>query len=656
MPAFIIPTAFGVGRSNDLLQQANDAVYLFVADHRPTTNTDLPDLTQATSNTYYEPWRQMIMGKRVTQMAPGIRRIPYTYNTPYDRYDDRQDLSSRDWYAIVNAGSYSHIYTCLDNAEGANSTVAPDFATAIAADDYSYRTSDGYRWMYIATTGSSQIANLATSDLFPVYANASVTAAAVPGGISVVAIDYEGKRYDNYLAGTLQASDIRVDATPTVYQLSNSTIHSVNGYYTGCVMVITSGTGVGQYATVSDFFCTEDGNFANLDIAFPITPTNGSEFEIYPGVLVTSDGTQTTNVVARALVNANASNAIHLVEVLNKGVGFQAQTSATVVANAVVGVTDPAIVYPILPPRGGHGADPICELGASVVLYGCALANGEANTIPATNDYRQIGLIRNPRFANVEFTLTGTTGLFTQDETISFMNPRTVAVNATCVASNLTITTPTGAFVNGSSIMVSDGVNNFLGIVNVVTNTTSLTVSTAPDFSANQQLTVYDPGIVDTGVMINPISGSNVFVTNVSPSVNTGMTLYGHASACRGTISSMHRNGVTKGFNTFVQLRKYAISVLGGTFQENETVFQGNTTGIVHSANSSHILISNQDGEFAVPGANFTGDSSGAIASPTTKYSSEVIFGSGPIEYIENLETITRTDGQTEGYIFPFQF
>jgi hypothetical protein len=458
LPAFIVPTAFGVGRSNDLLE-ANDSVYMFVADHRPTTNTDLPSVTQATSNTYYEPWQQMIMGKRVTQMAPGVRRIPYTYNVPYDRYDDRVDLSSRDWYAIVNAGSYSHIYTCLDNAEGANSTVAPDFATAISADDFSYRTSDGYRWMYVATTGSSQIANLATSDLFPVYANASVTAAAIPGGISVVAIDFAGKRYDNYVAGTFQASDIRVDATPTVYQISNSTIHSVNGYYTGCVMVITSGTGVGQYATLTDFVCTPDGNFANLDVAFPITPTNGSEFEIYPGVSVESDGTQLTNVVARALVNANASNAVYLVEVLSKGSGFIAETSATVVANAVVGITSPAIVHPIMPPRGGYGADPVCELGATVTLFGCALANGEANTIPATNDYRQVGLVRNPRFANVQLTLTGSTGLYTADETVSIMEPRIVAANASCTASDLTITTHTGAFINGAPIMVSDGVN-----------------------------------------------------------------------------------------------------------------------------------------------------------------------------------------------------
>jgi hypothetical protein len=183
-----------------------------------------------------------------------------------------------------------------------------------------------------------------------------------------------------------------------------------------------------------------------------------------------------------------------------------------------------------------------------------------------------------------------------------------------------------------------------------------LTVTVAPDFTSNQQLTVYDPAILDTGIMVNPISGSNVFITNVSPSVNTGMVVYGHASQVKGTISAIARNGVTKGFNTFVQLRKYEVSMLGGTFEENETVFQGNTTAIVHSANASHILVSNQSGEFTVPGTNLTGDSSGAIASPLTEYAPEVIFGSGLIEYLENLVPITRTSGQTEGFVFPFQF
>ena len=48
-------------------------------------------------------------------------------------------------------------------------------------------------------------------------------------------------------------------------------------------------------------------------------------------------------------------------------------------------------------PKGGHGADPINELAGFFVMTNIKLDGAEGSgDFPIDNDYRQIGLIRNP--------------------------------------------------------------------------------------------------------------------------------------------------------------------------------------------------------------------------------------------------------------------
>src|SRR6185369_1395173 len=300
MSTYIVPTEFSVDRANAFITYLGGVQrYLFSADHRPTANTAKSELSQAYSNTSFEPWQQMIFGKIIEHSALGIRNFQYEYGTTYAMWDDQGVMTTVQWYAIVNAGSYSHVFGCLSNANGGVSTIQPDYSTAIASDNLQYIASDGYKWMYYASVPASLAANLATADYFPLVVNTSVTDIAVPGAISEVKVEGGGKGYDNYCKGSFQSTDIKVGSVSTLYQLSNSNISSANGFYQGCVLLITSGTGVGQFSVINEYFVNANGNFANLTSPLSVTPTNGSAWEVMPGVVVRSTGTQTSNVVDR---------------------------------------------------------------------------------------------------------------------------------------------------------------------------------------------------------------------------------------------------------------------------------------------------------------------------------------------------------------------
>jgi hypothetical protein len=73
---------------------------------------------------------------------------------------------------------------------------------------------------------------------------------------------------------------------------------------------------------------------------FAISPAADSTFEVTPGVKIIGDGTQTSEAVARAIVN-ETGNTIQRIEMLNLGGGYKYAT-ASVLAHNSVAVTQTA--------------------------------------------------------------------------------------------------------------------------------------------------------------------------------------------------------------------------------------------------------------------------------------------------------------------------
>jgi hypothetical protein len=104
-------------------------------------------------------------------------------------------------------------------------------------------------------------------------------------------------------------------------------------------------------------------------------------------------------------------------------------------ANAIISANSQhgfgATARPIISPLNGHGSDPVDELGGTTILLNVRTVGSESNTFPTNNDFRIIGIIRDPLLANGSIANTSVidqttrvgiqlaTGDFTADEVIT---------------------------------------------------------------------------------------------------------------------------------------------------------------------------------------------------------------------------------------------
>jgi len=652
----------------DSVTLGNNQYYFFIGDHTNHSNNMLQPLEDNIETTLTSTYRNMIEGKRIgtDDVALIIRNIPYQSAKVFEMYDDQETLAEKDFYAIVNATSFYHVFKCLDNNFRANSTIEPNFSDISGANTEFYQTSDGYVWKYMYSVDSDIVAKFATSNNFPVVANNDVTNGAKQGAIDVIKIENGGLKYNNYLAGTWTGTDIQINGDPLVFGVSNSNISSVNGFYTGCLLYISSGTGVGQYRTVVDYYSNTNGNYVRLNTVLEIVPENGSVYQIYPQVNIIGTGAETVNAVARALVNAVASNSIYKIEMLNRGADYEF-IQANVIANNVVGVVQEADIRPIYGPNKGHGFNAARELNCSKFEISVQLSNSESNTILTTNKFQQFGVLKNPLFANVVFHLANVVGEFISNENFYKIKKYNITKIATADSTTSTITASDGDFVSLLNVgdfvylTTSDNASNQLGVVNSITNSSVFDLTTNAYFdSANAYL--YAINVISTGVVSELVSIATIRGSNVSGSMETGDFIIGERTGTIAYLDTIKRNDVFKGFDTFIQLYKYNGTISLGTFEDNEVIYQGNLTtsnALLHSAildgSNTILYTSNQVGVFEENNI-VVGNTSGAILNMSNAYSPEIVYGSGKVIYLENISDVSRQDDQTEKFKIAFNF
>lgn len=115
----------------------------------------------------------------------------------------------------------------------------------------------------------------------------------------------------------------------------------------------------------------EQGGFGYSNVATQITVTGDGSGMVCEPVIVNGSITEIT--------------------VTNPGAGY---TYANVVAT---GAGSGAVFRAIISPKGGHGKDAISELYASTIMLVSRLSNEKNQTIPLTNDFRQISILKNPK-------------------------------------------------------------------------------------------------------------------------------------------------------------------------------------------------------------------------------------------------------------------
>jgi len=171
------------------------------------------------------------------------------------------------------------------------------------------------------------------------------------------------------------------------------------GYTTASIVPITStGSGVQINANIS--YGDLDTNQANVELlATPgtidaIKVTNEGQDYTYANVTITGDGVDAT---ATATV---ASGKVTKITVTNHGSSF---TKATI---TITGNGTNAIARAIVSPVNGHGSNAVTELFAKDITFFSSISNEKNQGFTVNNDYRQLGIIKNPQALSTTVRLT----------------------------------------------------------------------------------------------------------------------------------------------------------------------------------------------------------------------------------------------------------
>jgi len=126
----------------------------------------------------------------------------------------------------------------------------------------------------------------------------------------------------------------------------------------------------------------------------------GSGYTVNPTVTITGDGTG-----AEATLTVNPSTyAVDGILITNKGQNY---TYANVTINQAGGVGQGATARVVMSPQGGHGANPVEELGASFVIINAQLRGSESGILDVQNEFRQVALVKNPILSDAVTVASG---------------------------------------------------------------------------------------------------------------------------------------------------------------------------------------------------------------------------------------------------------
>lgn len=456
---------------------------------------------------------------------------------------------------------------------------------------------------------------------------------------------------------------------------ANTDFYKNNSFY------IRSGRGAGQLRTITEYIVTGDERRVLLNTPLNPLPDSTSEFEIAPRVIINGDG-----VNANAIVTVSpTANSIAEIEIINSGDSYT-YADITIIANTglidltsnLAISTTSANARAIISPPGGHGYDVVNELYANRVGIGLAFANTEANTIPATNDYRKISLIKDPLFANVELTLSASVASnFTAGEIVVQANTNATGLITNRDGATLRLTNVRGFFNTGNSTVnyITGSSSDYVAYVDAVDKS----VETFDQRQIFQVEPIYagpdgegfisDELVIQTG--LQQISSDIIRLTlNQSSYVyNEGETITQANTGAEGVITDRYNGTITLtnvtgefaiGNSTVNYITGSSANVVS-TVTDVDSTFQANAIGYIHSlnsggANSTVIGVTGVRGFFALSDDasgtinTFVGQTSKAETKLTGRvydYNS-IVDGSGEILYVENFSPISRATDQTE--------
>ena len=443
----------------------------------PDPNNSNAPSSDTTANTSYTHWKDMIAAKKVasSDVSHVITRNNWTSGRYYAMYDDSETFSdlissraSQDVYtgsANATATLYPMyvmntnygVYKCLfndkiENGRPTPSTIEPTATTTTAGAPAAL--ADGYVWKYMYTITAAEALKFVTTGYIPVKqirdANsygeggnaggmtsgtgakddgsdqATIERNALNGALDVFVISDDGGAYHFENNITL---DNATTTTSVILGAAGSGMQSNDKYNNSSVYFTFSGTSYVRKVTDSVYNSPSSGK-----MTLTVTPTLGS---------ISLSGTVTANIAPYARIdgdghghelqltaNSGAANSVGGVTVVATGNSYTTATLSVEQQGTSAGAG--AEITPIIGPYGGHGYDAPAELGGYFIMVNSKLTQDESGAFTTTNDFRKIGLLKDPNTNNTYERYTAATA--TQAKTFTY------ASNNAVISGDITIT------------------------------------------------------------------------------------------------------------------------------------------------------------------------------------------------------------------------
>ena len=375
---------FFIGKSNSFIAADNNNV-AGVSDSNPPLPID-----DVTTENYV--WDAMIAAKRInsTDINYAIPRRNWSSGFVADMYEDNiRPPSSTDSVGNVTTGGYTSlwesnfcfitsnygVYKVLYNAKGVAHTGTEPTASDNGEAPF---WSGNYLLKYMYTLTNTEADRFFTTNFIPVPSNRNSPITNGSGKLHVVDIINSGTGYTGDNGNGPYYTPIKGDGTGAILKF----------YLSG--------------GSIKDF-----------------GPNDSTD------TVIIDDTTLATNL-------QNTGYTYGYVDLVTSGNVYSTFDSVSGLQNPVSFSGSSANIRPIIPPIGGHGYDPVSELGAHFVMLNIQLSQSEGDDITINNDFRQLGIVVDPldkgssnrssdntRRQTYAVNFSSVTGSFTIDEKIT---------------------------------------------------------------------------------------------------------------------------------------------------------------------------------------------------------------------------------------------
>ena len=325
----------------------------------------------------------------------------------YTAYDDRDNLTGKNFYVIVRpdieSGSYQ-IFKCISNNNNSVSTTKPEFNSSINLLNGLYSLNDGYVWKYMTSVPFSLHKKFATRNYTPLIKNLQVEQIANDGIYSILIENLATNSGYSEVNGSIARTSVTSDRY-RIYINSTTIFEPFQNNYADQVIYIekfqpSPDIGGRTFKILASGSDGLNNNFVDIEyIEYPGFVINTDDIiKILPQVKITGDG---TGVVAIPVLDS--FNKITNIEILNPGTGYT-KAIAEIVNPRNFDTTNvnrldvTCVLRPIISPKGGHGSNLYKELNSRHIGISKSITSLNLTNIPSTNKYSKIGIVKNPSF------------------------------------------------------------------------------------------------------------------------------------------------------------------------------------------------------------------------------------------------------------------